>query len=59
MISFGGVTPGPLFGEGFPRNPFFRDSVPDPVRSSRLAFHFFLMEERNETKKVHRLHGFQ
>ena len=42
MISFGGVTPGPLF----------RDSVPDPVRSSRLAFHFFLMEERNETKKV-------
>ena len=29
------------------------------VLKPRRAFHFFLMEERNETKKVHRLHGFQ
>ena len=40
MISFGGVTPGPLF----------RDSVPDPVRSSREGL-FISFSWKKETKQ--------
>ncbi len=61
---FGGSTPGPLFGEGFPRTPsFLRGYRPGPcfrgfAPNAPSSFFLFAKKEKSTKKEIRRLHEF-